>query len=245
MTDILLTFLRVVLERGWERVQITTRKKIRKRRNQIEAFFSFLVPNFTGPSLAREQYLPLGMQWRQVARTEDLSPGNGVIHLALYTAHLWTWARCRLRAQEVAPKYSPVFDELWFLGTHQWGTLVITCWVSEWMSIPFTSFTFTGSLWGQRKDYQGGRQESQALVPGFLSDLGQVVGPPRKFSLLFCKMRQCGRPLIALFVVVVVQSLSHVWLFETSWTAARQASLSFIISQNFAQIHVHWLSDAI
>lgn len=62
MTDILLTFLRVVLERGWERVQITTRKKIRKRRNQIEAFFSFLVPNFTGPSLAREQYLPLGMQ---------------------------------------------------------------------------------------------------------------------------------------------------------------------------------------
>lgn len=61
MTDILLTFLRVVLERGWERAQITTRKKIRKRRNRIEAF-SFLVPNFTGPSLAREQYLPLGMQ---------------------------------------------------------------------------------------------------------------------------------------------------------------------------------------
>ena len=30
--------------------------------------------------------------------------------------------------------------------------------------------------------------------------------------------------------VVVVQSLSHFWLFETPWTAACQASLSFIIS---------------
>ena len=30
----------------------------------------------------------------------------------------------------------------------------------------------------------------------------------------------------------VVQSLSHVWLFATPWTAARQASLSFTISQS-------------
>ena len=32
--------------------------------------------------------------------------------------------------------------------------------------------------------------------------------------------------------VVVVQSLSHVWLFVTPWTAARQASLSLTISQS-------------
>ena len=32
--------------------------------------------------------------------------------------------------------------------------------------------------------------------------------------------------------VVIVQSLSHVRLFETPWTAARQASLSFTISQS-------------
>ena len=31
---------------------------------------------------------------------------------------------------------------------------------------------------------------------------------------------------------VVIQLLSHVWLFATPWTAARQASLSFTISQN-------------
>ena len=30
--------------------------------------------------------------------------------------------------------------------------------------------------------------------------------------------------------IVVVQSLSHVWLFATPWTAAHQASLSFTIS---------------
>ena len=34
------------------------------------------------------------------------------------------------------------------------------------------------------------------------------------------------------FSIVVVQSLSHVWLFTTSWTAAHQASLSFTVSQS-------------
>ena len=33
-----------------------------------------------------------------------------------------------------------------------------------------------------------------------------------------------------------VQSLSHVWLFVTPWTAARQASLSFTISQNLLKL---------
>ena len=41
---------------------------------------------------------------------------------------------------------------------------------------------------------------------------------------------------------VVVQSLSYVWLFETPWTAALQASLFFTI---FAQTHIHWVGDAI
>ena len=34
------------------------------------------------------------------------------------------------------------------------------------------------------------------------------------------------------FVVVVVESLSHFWLFVTPWTPACQASLSFTISQS-------------
>ena len=44
--------------------------------------------------------------------------------------------------------------------------------------------------------------------------------------------------------VFVVQSLSHVQLFVTPWTAARQASLSFTILE-LAQTHVHWINDAI
>ena len=35
----------------------------------------------------------------------------------------------------------------------------------------------------------------------------------------------------------VVQSLSHVWLFVTPWTAAHQASLSFTISQSLIKLH--------
>ena len=37
-------------------------------------------------------------------------------------------------------------------------------------------------------------------------------------------------------VFVVVQSLSHVWLFETPWTAAHQASLSFTVSQSLLKL---------
>ena len=38
------------------------------------------------------------------------------------------------------------------------------------------------------------------------------------------------------FVVVVVQSLSRVWPFVTPWTAARQASLSFLISWSLLKL---------
>ena len=37
-------------------------------------------------------------------------------------------------------------------------------------------------------------------------------------------------------VIFVVHSLSHVWLFATPWTAARQASLSFTISQSLLKL---------
>ena len=36
--------------------------------------------------------------------------------------------------------------------------------------------------------------------------------------------------------LVVVQSLSHVWLFVNPWTAARQASLSFTISWSLLKV---------
>ena len=39
-----------------------------------------------------------------------------------------------------------------------------------------------------------------------------------------------------LYIVIVVQSLSRVRLFATLWTAARQASLSFTISQSLLKL---------
>ena len=35
---------------------------------------------------------------------------------------------------------------------------------------------------------------------------------------------------------VVIQVLSHVWLFATPWAVASQASLSFIVSQSFLKL---------
>ena len=43
----------------------------------------------------------------------------------------------------------------------------------------------------------------------------------------------CGE---AVWSLVVVQSLSHVPLFVTPWTAAHQASLPFTISQSFLKL---------
>ena len=45
------------------------------------------------------------------------------------------------------------------------------------------------------------------------------------------------------YFVVVVQLLSHVWLFVTPWTAARQVVLYHL--PEFAKTHVHWVSDDI
>ena len=45
-------------------------------------------------------------------------------------------------------------------------------------------------------------------------------------------------------VITAVRSPSHVRLLAIPWTAAHQASLSLTISE-FAQVHVHLISDAL
>ena len=61
---------------------------------------------------------------------------------------------------------------------------------------------------------------------GFTSRLGHH----RLLSRVRCALQQI------LVVVVIVQSLSHVQLFATPWTAACQASLSFIISWSLLRL---------
>ena len=45
-----------------------------------------------------------------------------------------------------------------------------------------------------------------------------------------------------IYLLFAIQSLSHVWLFATSWTSACQASLSFTISQSLLKLCPlsHW-----
>ena len=51
---------------------------------------------------------------------------------------------------------------------------------------------------------------------------------------------------VLLSIFVVVQSLSHVWLFATPWTAACQASLSFTISWSLLRLmSIEWCRPAI
>ena len=76
---------------------------------------------------------------------------------------------------------------------------------------------------------------------GNYSTIFQKFSRPRVQSSVICHegqkyiIQQSGvtsrkGKIVTPLVLVVVQSLSHIWLFVTPWTAARQASLSFNIS---------------
>ena len=64
-----------------------------------------------------------------------------------------------------------------------------------------------------------------------VSDEGTRLNSRRRTK--WCGHRQ---PTWERFRVMIVQSLSHVRLFATSWTAARQASLSITISQSLLKL---------
>ena len=62
-----------------------------------------------------------------------------------------------------------------------------------------------------------------------------------KFNVHFLKWAVCFFVVVVvnilyIFQIVVVQSLSHVRLFATPWTAACQASLSFTISRSLLEL---------
>ena len=64
--------------------------------------------------------------------------------------------------------------------------------------------------------------------------------------------RACGRSSLLgwveqwpFVIAVVLQSLTHVWLFATPWTRSTPGSSVPHCLPEFAQIHGHWASDAI
>ena len=68
--------------------------------------------------------------------------------------------------------------------------------------------------------------ETDVTTPSWLAPLLGIDPAPR--------MRDFAHA--ALFPPLVIQSLSCVWLFAAPWTAARQASLSFTISQSLLKL---------
>ena len=75
---------------------------------------------------------------------------------------------------------------------------------------------------------QTGVPWSLALQGGFLTN-----GPPERLNVERFKW---ASDLQQVIVVAAVQSLSHVHFFESPWTAAHQASLSFTISQSLLKL---------
>ena len=72
--------------------------------------------------------------------------------------------------------------------------------------------------------------------PGNIHDSVQVFG---RYEIQSISRRCCHHPscpwnshLGSIREEIVAQSLSHVWLFATPWTAAHQASLSFTVSHS-------------
>ena len=85
-----------------------------------------------------------------------------------------------------------------------------------------------GSLWHGQPVLHG----YSSCSPGFLAILFQEGEEPRLHTGLGLDLSTSSYQLCE---AVVVQSLSHVWLFATPWTAARQASLSITVSLSLLQ----------
>ena len=66
-------------------------------------------------------------------------------------------------------------------------------------------------------------------------DVGEL-GVHSALKALVIKITQLSHPAAGLSSTIVVQSLSHVQLFPTPWTAVCQASLSFTISQSLLKL---------
>ena len=72
-----------------------------------------------------------------------------------------------------------------------------------------------------------------------------LIYPQMFFQLMKKCIKWIFKICIRYFSDLVVQLLSHVQFFVTSWAAAHQASFVLYYLLEFAQTHVHWVSDAI
>ena len=104
--------------------------------------------------------------------------------------------------------------------------------VLDWVAVSFSSGSFQP---------RGGTCIS-CLADGFFTT--ETPGSPgiSHCGISHCGISHCGIShenswlYLVVFVVAIVQSLSHVQLFATPWTAGYQASLSFTISRRLLKL---------
>ena len=92
--------------------------------------------------------------------------------------------------------------------------------------------------------------EDSTSPPGRTSALPSPSAPPvpglppgGPSLVLCCGLQTPGRQLLKAWVLAVAcQSLSHIWLFATPWTAGFPGLCHVL---EFAQTYVHWVGDAI
>ena len=97
----------------------------------------------------------------------------------------------------------------------------------HWSRLPFPSPMHESEKWKWSRSVVSDSSRRHKLQP----------------TRLLCPWDSAGKsgvplPSIIYYIiyVVVIQLLSHVWLFRTLWTAALQASLSFTISLNLLKL---------
>ena len=103
-----------------------------------------------------------------------------------------------------------------------WSSQYIYSWLKKTLNIEGIYFHTTKAIY------------DKAMANILLNDEKMKASPLRSGT------RQGCLPLPLLFNMVlevfVIQSLNHVWLFATLWTAAHQASLSFTISWSLLKL---------
>ena len=99
------------------------------------------------------------------------------------------------------------------------------------------------TVWNADSNYYYGRFMNDYFFLGFwyfsiFSQHVLILGQTKCSALFLITqlVKEAKDQLWKQIFVVVVQSLSHVWLFETPWTAEHQASLSFTTSQSLLKL---------
>ena len=140
-----------------------------------------------------------------------------------------------------------------------WHALLLSAWGTGLINQGPNSDLHTNNSWNEGKEKQAntqgrhaaGWEHSKSNPEGAMGLACSSSRPRSNFyshiihnrqkmetTQMFISWQMVKQNVVYLFVVVIVQSLSCIWFFVTPWIAARQAPLSFTISQSLLKFMV-------